>query len=139
FAGHDPQGPHMARARELIRAHGGAARCNSFTKFYLALLGQFPYANCPSVLPELLLLPRWSYINLYAMSAWTRTILVPLTIFSAHKPVRQLPPEPGIRELFLEAPETPLWPATPTRGWASWTNFFLGVDWAFKRVEPWLG
>src|SRR5207302_1028599 len=103
------------------------------------LLGQLPYANCPSVPPELLLLPRWSYINLYAMSAWTRTILVPLTIFSAHKPVRQLPPDKGIRELFIEAPETPLWPATPTKRWASWTNFFLGVDNLFKRVEPWLG
>ena len=80
---------------------GGAAACNSFTKFYLALLGQFPYANCPSVPPEMMLLPRWSYFNLYAMSSWTRTIVVPLSIFSAHKPVRTLPPERGIAELFL--------------------------------------
>ena len=98
----------MRRAREVIRAHGGAAGCNSFTKFYLALLGQFPYANCPSVPPEMMLLPRWFYVNLYAMSSWTRTIVVPLSIFSAYKPVRQLPPELGIRELFLEPPETPL-------------------------------
>src|ERR1022692_3867996 len=53
LTGHDPDADYMRRAREVIRANGGAARCNSFTKFYLALLGQFPYANCPSVPPEL--------------------------------------------------------------------------------------
>ena len=37
------------------------------------------------------------------MSSWTRTIVVPLSIFSAYKPVRHLPPERGIRELFLQA------------------------------------
>jgi squalene-hopene/tetraprenyl-beta-curcumene cyclase len=139
LTGHDPDAPYMVRAREQIRAHGGAARCNSFTKFYLALLGQVPYRNCPVVPPELLLLPRWVYVNLYAMSAWTRTIVVPLSVFSAHKPVRALPQAKGIRELFLEPPEAPCWPARPTRSWLSWTNAFLGLDWLFKRVEPWLG
>jgi squalene-hopene/tetraprenyl-beta-curcumene cyclase len=139
LTGHDPDAPHLARARELIRAHGGAARCNSFTRFYLALLGQLPYANCPSVPVELVLLPRWFYVNLYAMSSWTRTIVVPLSIFSAHKPVRRLGPGKGIAELFLDPPETPQWPAVPTRRWLSWTNFFLGVDWLYKRLERWLG
>ncbi len=139
LTGHDPEAPYMARAREVIRRLGGAAGCNSFTKFYLALLGQFPYANCASVPVEMVLLPRWFYFNLYAMSSWTRTIVVPLSIFSACKPCRDLPPEKGIAELFLQPPETPLWPAQPGRRLLSWANFFLGVDWAYKRVEPWLG
>src|SRR6185295_15150020 len=105
LAGHDPEAPYMRKARAVIRERGGAAACNSFTKFYLALLGQFPYANCASVPPELMLLPRWGYINIYAMSSWTRTIVVPLSIFYAHKPVAPLPPELGIRELFLKPPE----------------------------------
>src|SRR5262249_41870575 len=49
LTGHDPSAPYMCCARALIRKLGGPARCNSFTKFYLALLGQFPYDNCPSV------------------------------------------------------------------------------------------
>ena len=97
----------MRRAREVIRSLGGAAGCNSFTKFYLALLGQFPYANCPAVPPEMMLLPRWFYFNIYAMSSWTRTIVVPLSIFSAYKPVRHLPEELGIAELFLDDRRTP--------------------------------
>ena len=127
----------MRRARDVIRGLGGAAGCNSFTKFYLALLGQFPYANCPAVPPELVLLPRWFYVNLYAMSAWTRTIVVPLAIFYAHKPCRRLPPEQGIAELFLQAPDTPLWPHPPSRRLLSWTNFFLGVDWLIKKLDGW--
>jgi squalene-hopene/tetraprenyl-beta-curcumene cyclase len=139
LTGHDPDATYMSRAREVVRGLGGAAGCNSFTKFYLALLGQFPYANCASVPVEMVLLPRWFYFNLYAMSSWTRTIVVPLSIFSACKPRRDLPPEKGIAELFLRAPQTPLWPAKPGRRLLSWHNFFLGVDWAYKRVEPWLG
>ncbi|MHB1422302.1 MAG: squalene--hopene cyclase [Gemmataceae bacterium] len=139
LTGHDANSSYMRRAREVIRSLGGAAGCNSFTKFYLALLGQFPYANCASVPPEMVLLPRWLYINLYAMSSWTRTIVVPLSIFSACKPVRHLPATKGIAELFLQAPETPLWPAKPSGRLLSWANVFLGIDFLYKRIEPWLG
>src|SRR5260370_32460981 len=115
LTGHNPQADYMVRAQELIRVLGGAARCNSFTKFYLALLGQFPYENCPAVPPEMMFLPRWAYFNIYAMSSWTRTIVIPLSIFFAHKPVRVLTPELGIAELFLEPQETRFWPHPPTR------------------------
>ncbi|MBV9126053.1 MAG: squalene--hopene cyclase [Planctomycetes bacterium] len=135
LAGHDPAADYMRRARDVIRSLGGAAHCNSFTKFYLALLGQFPYANCPAVPPEMMLVPRWFYFNIYAMSSWTRTIVIPLSIFYAHKPVRRLPPELGIAELFLEPPDTPLWPHPPTRRLLTWTNFFLVVDQLFKKVD----
>ncbi len=135
LAGHDLDSPHLTRARAVIRGLGGAAGCNSFTKFYLALLGQFPYANCPAVPPEMMLLPTWCYFNIYAMSSWTRTIVIPLSIYYAHKPTRTLPPGRGIEELFLQPPETPLWPHPPTARWFSWTNFFLALDQAFKWVE----
>src|SRR5262249_22560530 len=42
-----------------------------------------------------------------------------------------------IRELFLQPPETPRWPAKPTKAWLSWTNFFLGIDWVLKKIERW--
>src|SRR4029077_1891775 len=125
--------------RAIIRSLGGAAQCNSFTKFYLALLGQFPYANCPAVPPEMMLLPKWAYFNIYAMSSWTRTIVIPLSIFYAHKPVRVLPTELGIGELFLEAPDTPLWPPPPTPRLLTWTNFFLALDQVIKHVDPFFG
>jgi squalene-hopene/tetraprenyl-beta-curcumene cyclase len=135
LAGHDPDAPSMRRACAVIRALGGAEGCNSFTNFYLALLGQLPYASCPAVLPEMILLPRWCYFNIYAMSSWTRTILVPLSIFYAHKPVRPLPAELGIRELFLQPPETPRWSHPLSPRLLSWHNGFLVLDQVCKKVE----
>jgi squalene-hopene/tetraprenyl-beta-curcumene cyclase len=141
LAGEGMDAPLMRRARDVIRSLGGAVRCNSFTKFYLALLGQIPYSHCPAVPPEMIFLPRWFYVNLHAMSSWTRTIVVPLSIFYAYKPTRRLPPEKGISELFVEAPQTGGWPHPRTRRWLTWTNFFLGVDWLLKRLDvepmPW--
>jgi squalene-hopene/tetraprenyl-beta-curcumene cyclase len=86
--------------------------------------------------PELVLLPRWFYFNIYAMSSWSRTIFVPLSIVSAYQPVRHLPEQMGVRELFLDPPETPQ-PPCPRSGWVSWTNFFLAVDRGWKTIE-WL-
>ncbi len=123
--------PTMARARELILRAGGAQACNSFTRFYLALLGQASYDECPSVPPELALLPPRLGFSLYAMSAWTRTIVVPLSILSATRPVRELPPDRGIGELFRD--DLPRRPRRRTRWPVSWTNFFLAVD----RVLKW--
>jgi squalene-hopene/tetraprenyl-beta-curcumene cyclase len=137
LAGYDVDDPALRRACAVIRALGGAENCNSFAKFYLALLGQIPYGNCPAVPPEMMLLPRSAYFNIYAMSSWTRTIVIPLSIFYAHKPVRQLPELLNIRELFLHAPEAPRWPHVPDKRLVSWTNAFLAIDWILKRLDPW--
>jgi squalene-hopene/tetraprenyl-beta-curcumene cyclase len=98
--GDSPDAPHMAKARQLVHTLGGAQKCNSFSNFYLAALGQISYDACPSIPPEIVFLPRWAYFNLYAVSAWTRTMILPLAIVSDKRPVRQLPPEKGIAELF---------------------------------------
>jgi squalene-hopene/tetraprenyl-beta-curcumene cyclase len=135
IAGHCAGEPIMLRAAQVIRSLGGAEATNSFTRFYLALLGQLPYSACPSVPVEIILLPRWFFFNVYALSAWSRTIFVPLSIVDAFKPVTPLPEWMGVRELFLEPPEKRRWPARPTAKWFSWTNLFLGIDWLIKMVE----
>lgn len=136
IAGDAPDAPHMQRAAKVIRDLGGAAACNSFTRFYLALLGQIPYANCPAVPVEMMYLPLWFPVNIYAMSSWSRTIVVPLAVVNAFKPVRSLPEQVGIRELFLDAPETP-WVPQQRPGFFSWANFFLKVDKGIKFCERW--
>lgn len=135
IAGHAPNAPYMMRSRELILQHGGAERCNSFTKFYLAFLGQLPYDSCATVPPELVLLPTWFCVNLYAMSSWTRTIVVPLSIFSAYKPVRTLPDHLGIAELFRRDPFQPRLPHPPSKRWFTAHNFFLAIDQLLKLYE----
>ena len=132
LTGHDPSAEYMRGPAAAILAHGGADAVNSFTRFYLALLGQISYEQCPAVPPEVVLLPKWFPVNLYAVSAWSRTIIVPLSIISALRPVRRIEPRLGIRELFLQEPEE--WP--PLRcpglsggtGLLSWDRFFRTVD-----------
>ena len=93
LVGTSPDDPAMVRARRAILDAGGAHQCNSFTRFYLALLGQISYDECPCVPPELVLIPSRLGFSLSAMSAWTRTIVVPLAIMAYYKPVRSLPAE----------------------------------------------
>lgn len=125
--------PDMVRARELILEAGGAARCNSFTRFYLALLGQIRHDECPYVPPELIRVPSWLPFSLAEMSAWTRTMVVPLSLFSLLKPCRQLPPEQGIAELYApgkrRSPIRMTWPPF------SWANFFVAADRMMKVAD----
>ena len=114
IAGKDVRSEPMQRARKAILAHGGADAVNSYTRFFLAMLGQIPYGQCPAVPPEAVLLPAWFPVNLYAVSSWSRTIIVPLSIVWALQPICRLSPEQGIRELFVRDPEH--WPPLRCRG-----------------------
>lgn len=139
LTGHDPKSEPMQRAAKAIRAAGGADAVNSFTRFYLALLGEIPYSVCPAVPPELMMLPKWFPINIYKMSAWSRTIVVPLSIMWAYRPKIQLPESQGIKELFLK-PATQ-WPPLRSPGlkgpvrFFSWENFFRQADRGLKLLE----
>ena len=141
LTGHDPGAAYMQRARTAILSHGGADAVNSFTRFHLALLGQISYEQCPAVPPEIVLLPQWFPVNLYAVSAWSRTMIVPLSIISAMRPVRRVEPRQGIRELFVREPKD--WPALRCPGLSggsgllSWNRVFRTIDgllkWCQKR------
>jgi squalene-hopene/tetraprenyl-beta-curcumene cyclase len=102
LAGDDAEAEHMRRAREVILGLGGLEACNSFTKLYLSIFGQWSWRDSPAVPPELILLPRWFYLNIYEMSSWSRAIVVPLSILWASKPHR--PVEVTLDELRTGVP-----------------------------------
>ena len=52
--------PFMQEARANILRLGGIPRMNTFSKLYLALLGQFPWQYLPTIPVEMILLPNWS-------------------------------------------------------------------------------
>ena len=130
--GHEAEEPALVRGRRAIVAAGGPWAVNSFTRFYLALLGQMPYSACPAVPPEAVLLPAWFPVNLQRVSAWSRTMIVPLSLMWAFKPLRRISPDRGIGELFLSRDRRgPPRPAD-TSGWA---RFFRVVDRIIKGCE----
>lgn len=141
ITGHDPQADYMVRAREAILRAGGVERVNSFTRYYLAMLGLIPYSVCPAVPPEMILLPQWAPFNIYEMSAWSRTIVVPLSLLWACQPETKLPPEHHIDELYASPTKT--MPREiggvnhegSARGWINWTKFFQRVDRLIKFGE----
>lgn len=130
LTGTAPDEPYMKAAQQSILDMGGAGLCNSYTKFYLAALGQIPWDDAPAVPPEIVLLPSWFYFNLYEISSWSRTFVVPLSIIWAHKPVVELSSEGGIRELFLSIP-----PDVERYPLLSGKRFFLMVDGLLKLME----
>ena len=99
--GDDIDAPHMARAREEIRKRGGAIKANVFTRILLCLYGQASWNDVPTVPPELILLPRWFPIHLSKMSYWARTVIVPLLVLCALKPVAKNPRGIHVPELFV--------------------------------------
>ncbi|HET6250860.1 MAG TPA: squalene--hopene cyclase [Tepidisphaeraceae bacterium] len=126
--GDDINAPHMARARELILKMGGAEKCNTFTKFYFAALGQISYESCPAIPPEIVFLPKWLYFNLYNVSAWTRTMILPLGIVTTLRPIRRLPADRGIGELYIDLQAANRL-APPVRGIPrNWGDIFLKID-----------
>ncbi len=132
--GWDQNDPVLVRARTWILANGGVVECNTFTKIYLCAFGQYDYDAVPAIPPEIILFPNWFYFNIYEISAWSRSILVPLSITYAKKPFKKLPPEQGIDELFVGGRAgANLHLRWGTNKLISWRNFFL----FWNRVAQW--
>src|ERR1035437_7233177 len=125
--------PVLVKAREWILANGGVTAVNTFTKIYLCTLGQYDYDAVPAVPPEIVLFPNWFYFNIYEISAWSRAILVPLSIAYAKKPFKKIPAEQGIDELFVGGREHADLHLHWKKRIFSWRNFFL----IFDRMTHW--
>jgi squalene-hopene/tetraprenyl-beta-curcumene cyclase len=93
------------------------------------LLGQIPWDAVPTIPVEFLLLPRWLPVNLYAVSSWTRAMVVPLAIINHYKPTRALPDERGIRELYLDPTRVPHHKTSGLK------QFFILIDRCLKFIE----
>jgi squalene-hopene/tetraprenyl-beta-curcumene cyclase len=143
IAGLPPEDPRLAKAREFIRARGGALKARVFTRIFLALFGQVSWDGIPLLPVEFILLPTYSGLSIYEFSSWTRATVVPLMIIMAKRPVQPLPPEQGVAELFLD-PEEPF-----SRHRVAWKrqatfleNLFAVLDRIlklyYKLPVPWL-
>ncbi len=138
LAGDLPGAPHMELARRRVHELDGLEATNSYTRFYLALVGALGWEMAPSIVPELMLLPNWFPVNLYEMSSWTRGIVVPLMIVYAHKPAWTVPAHVSVDELFRD-PARKMAAFDWDKQIISWRNFFLALDRGFKLYEhsPW--
>jgi squalene-hopene/tetraprenyl-beta-curcumene cyclase len=129
LAGLDVQDPRLQAARRCILERGGIEAANSYTKINLSFFGLYPRSACPSIPPELILLP----LNfIYQMSSWTRAIVIPLAIVHASNPQRPVPDGFDLRELFLRFPPRGVKCYVDKPGWK---QLFLTLDRLAKYWE----
>ncbi|MBV9759493.1 MAG: squalene--hopene cyclase [Acidobacteriaceae bacterium] len=121
--------PRMQSLCARILEMGGLQAANSYVRTNLNLFDLYPRDACPSIPPELILLP---FNFIYQMSSWTRAIVIALAIVHAANPKRPVPGGFNLDELFLAGA-----PTRPERSLKlfSWRNFFLKLDRFLKVWE----
>lgn len=131
--------PFMQQARTCILDKGGVPAANVFTKIALALFGQYDWRGVPSMPPEIMLLPKRFYFSIYAISYWSRAVLIPLLIIFAKRPQCYVPPEQGIDELYTQPPAEIDYSTVPPfkkdRTWFTARNFFINLDALLKIYD----
>jgi squalene-hopene/tetraprenyl-beta-curcumene cyclase len=129
LAGVNPEHSSMHKLRERILALGGIQAANSYVKVNLSLFDLYPRQHCPSIPPEVVLLP---FDFVYQMSSWTRAIVVSLSLVHASNPRRPVPRGFHLGELWL--PGAP--PGFRRDGAQfTWRNLFLTLDGFLKWWE----
>src|SRR3954469_13120661 len=136
LAGHSADLPFMQEARANILRLGGIPKMNTFSKLYLALLGQFPWQYLPSIPVEMILFPNWAFFNIYKMSSWSRAMLIPLAIINHFKPTRELPGMKQLHELYPLGTEHKDFHLPRDERFFTWRNLFLRVDDVLKFLHP---
>ena len=126
--------PHMVKAREWILSHGGVQSCRVFTKIWLAMLGEWPWDGTPTLPPEIVFFPLKFPFSLYNFASWARATIVPLTLISARRPVRPLPPGCTLDELFPQGRKGRHTHLPRPKGFG-WAKFFWIADKALRAYQ----
>ena len=119
---------HMVRAREWIMSKGGLKNIRVFTRYWLALIGEWPWEKTPNLPAEVIFFPNWFVFSIYNFAQWARATLMPIAVLSARRPSRPLPATRRLDELFPEGRDKYdyAYPKKPGAGFAD--AFFLTID-----------
>jgi len=123
----------LRRARAWIFAHGGLRKTRVFTRIWLAMIGEWPWRELPSMLPEIIRLPLWMPFNIYHFASWARATIVPLTLLTARTHVRPLPRDSRLDELFPQGRDRYDYAMIRRGAWFSRSGLFYYADRLVKR------
>src|SRR5271165_1859705 len=128
--------PHMVRAREAILENGGAEMSNVFTRILLALYGVLTWRAAPVMPVEIVLLPKWFPFHMTKVSYWARTVMIPLFVLGALKPLARNKRGVTIDELFLTKPKKVGMRPRAEHQKRSWFLTFAAIDKGLRIAEP---
>lgn len=116
--------PVMTKAREWIFAKGGLKNIRVFTRYWLALIGEWPWTKTPNVPVEVVHFPNWFPFSIYNFAQWARATLMGISVLSARRPVRRLPKNCQLNELFPEGRDSFDY-VLPKKAGADWVDSFF--------------
>ncbi|MBB4211855.1 squalene-hopene/tetraprenyl-beta-curcumene cyclase [Rhodothalassium salexigens DSM 2132] len=130
----------LVRARHWIEARGGLRDIRVFTRYWLALIGEWPWRNTPNLTPEVVFIPHegipfLSRFSIYNFASWARATMMPLTVLSARRFARPLPADRRLDELFPEGREKYDFGYKRNPPVVSWERFFLGTDRMLHKLQ----
>ena len=134
MAGRDPESPPMRRARELILSKGGIEKTRSFTKIWLAMLGQWEWSGTPYIAPELIFVPKRVPFNVYSFASWARATVVPMAVILSQRPIFSLPPGYEIDELYVNGRDNAAY-TIPLPDGFGWERILYAGDRLLRAAE----
>ncbi len=99
-----------------------------FTRYWLALIGEWPWEKTPNLPPEVIWFPLWFPFSIYNFAQWARATLMPIALLSARRPSRPLPPENRLDALFPGGREAFDYELPKKADAGGWDGFFRGAD-----------
>ncbi len=127
--------PQIIKARDWILSKGGLRNIRVFTRYWLALIGEWPWEKTPNIPTEVIFFPRWFIFSIYNFAQWARATLMPIAVLSARRPSRPLPPERRCDDLFPGGREYFDYGLPGKPGADFWDGFFRTVDRILHRLQ----
>ena len=134
-----PEHAPLTRARAWIHAHGGLADVRVFTRYWLALIGVWPWRDIPNLPPEIIRFPRWFPFSIYNFAQWARATMVPLAVLCARRPVFPLAGAGKLEELFPEGHARVRFLDLRSKKPGRWSleALFVAIDRALHAAQSW--
>ena len=127
--------PQLLKARDWILSKGGLKNVRVFTRYWLALVGEWPWEKTPNIPPEVIHFPKWFIFSIYNFAQWARATLMPIAVLSARRPVRALAPQNRCDDLFPGGRATFDYDLPGKPGADFWDGFFRTVDVILHRAQ----
>ncbi len=133
--GFDKDSEALRKARAWILERDALRGVRVFTRYWLALVGEWPWEHTPNVPPEIIRFPDRFPFSIYNFACWARATLMAIAVLSARRPVRPLPADERLDELFPDGRgkfdfSLPRQPRAD-----GWERFFLRADRALHAAQ----
>ena len=141
LAGYDPESEVLTKARNWIIEYQAMSKARVFTRYWLCLMGEWPWEEVPNIPPEMIYFPKWFPFNIYNFASWARATMLPIALMSAKRVTKPLPTGKRLDELFPEGRENFDF-TLPKQSNKGWSAFFYKADRVLhflqtKGLTPW--